>query len=89
MGANVDIDEPDALRFLECPEGWQREPEGDECVLCGSDPDPYTFDYIPVETPDGGVHLNVSDPSCMECRKDVIRELAARGLDQQSLDTYR
>lgn len=82
------MSESSAFPFLNCPEGWQREPEGDECVLCGAETDPYTFDYIPVETPDGRVNLNISEPSCMDCRKGVIQQLRARGLSQQSLADY-
>lgn len=68
---------------------FRRDPEGDECVLCGGDPDPFPCDAVPVRTPDGRVYLRISDdPSCLDCRKDVVRELSLRGRDQEGLDAF-
>lgn len=84
----MSVEEPDEFRFLDPDSSWSREPEGSECVICGDEPDPYSFDKIPVETPDGRVYLNLNDPSCMDCRKDVVRKLSARGLQQQGLGAF-
>jgi len=78
-----------ALETVASKNFYQREPPGDECILCGGDPDPFCFDHIPVETPDGRVYLNVSDDaSCVECRKDVVRQLSRRGVQQEGLDAF-
>ena len=63
--------------------------EADECVFCDADPDPFPADSIPVQTPDGRVWLRLSDdPSCLECRKDVVRKLSHRGQKQEGLDAF-
>ena len=67
----------------------RRSPEGSECVICGGDPDPFPVDSVPVQTPDGRVYLHIGDhPSCLECRKEVVRKLSLRGLEQEGLDAF-
>lgn len=59
------------------------------CELCGGPSDAPRFDGRIVETPDGCAHLNYNVPSCTECREEVIAELEQRGLEQQTLNTFR
>lgn len=78
-----------ALEAVEPTEHLSRDPPAEECAVCGGEADPIPYDAVPVETPEGRVYLRIGDDgSCLSCRRDTVRKLSRRGLDQEALSGW-